>query len=157
MFCSSCGSELSQERAYCSRCGNNLRPVGLQPAEALVRHKGITAFILATMAVITVSGFFATVAFLMALVSRGANLGDGGGALAAALLFVICAADWMLIRLLARVLNLPPAPKKEKVKIMPLPANAPYRLDEPRVPVDSVTDHTTRTFPPVYVERSQPK
>ena len=156
MYCSSCGLELAQELVYCSRCGNNLRPASLQPAEALMRFRGGPGIFACAIAFVTLGGFFAALFVFMAVVTRGMSLEDGAGAIAGGILLTTLLADWMLVRLLKHILKLP-----QSVTPPAAPKNlrepAPRWLDEPRIPVDSVTDHTTRTLPPVYIEGNKPR
>ncbi|MEO6393913.1 MAG: hypothetical protein ABIP75_18820 [Pyrinomonadaceae bacterium] len=157
MYCSSCGLELPQELSYCNRCGNNLRPLGPSLGELPMRFKGALPVLATVITLVTVCGFGLAFGLIMALIDRGLNFGDGGGALAALILAITLAIDWMLVRLLMRILNLAPVAKEVASPPRPknLPEPSPHRLDEPRQPVDSVTDHTTRTLPVEYVERGK--
>ena len=156
MFCSSCGLELPHELVYCSRCGNNLRPAALQPAEALMRFRGGPGIFACAIAFVTLGGFFSALFIFMAVITRGMPFSDGIGALAGTIILATLLVDFMLVRLLKHLLKLAPeatTPATPKGLREP----APRWLDEPRIPVDSVTDHTTRTLPPVYAERSKPQ
>jgi hypothetical protein len=151
--------ELPHELVYCSRCGNNLRPANLQPAEALMRFRGGPGIFACAIAFVTLGGFFATLFVFMGVVTRGLPLAEGAGALAGGILLTTLLVDWMLVRLLKHILKLAPEAAALTAPATPkgLREPAPRWLDEPRIPVDSVTDHTTRTLPPVYAERTKPQ
>lgn len=154
MFCSSCGLEQAQDLSYCNRCGNNLRGVGLSPTEAQSRGRGTVEAIAAMITLVTLGAFGLIFGLILAFLKRSGSVPEGGLALMALLLFFIFGIDIMLIRLLTRVLNLGSgAFKGNSPRILGEPVV--NRLMEPRTPVASVTDHTTRTLPPVYVERNE--
>jgi hypothetical protein len=83
------------------------------------------------------------------------------GMLAVAGMFLILVIDVMLIRVLSRLVQLPVAAPARQVQtkrpetreLHPTPAQTymPASATDP-LPVASVTDHTTRTFHPVYKE-----
>jgi hypothetical protein len=158
MYCSSCGAEVLGEMSYCNRCGASLKQGSTQVEAAPARSVGAAWAISAAVAFITLGGFALIFSVIMALVSRGVDLKEGGGFLIFATLLVILAIDWLLIRQLPRLMGSSSksqtpddaAAKTEKRKPLEKPV---AQLAASREPVSSVTDHTTRTFEPIYRER----
>lgn len=154
MYCSFCGQEQPQELSYCNRCGNSLRAVGVSLVGQPARVKGTVEAIAAMVVLVTLGGFGLIFALVLAFLKRMGTIPDGGMALSALMLVFLFGIDIMLIRLLTRVLHLGPGASGIA---QPKTLGEPIRqqLTEPRQPGASVTDHTTRTLPPVYVERSE--
>jgi hypothetical protein len=130
--------------------------VGSNPSELPARINGAVGAIATTVVLVTLGGFGMIFGLIMALIKRGITMPEGGMALIALVLLIILGIDALLIRLLTRILHLGPGvpgivqPKSLSEPVM-------QRLAEPRQPASSVTDHTTRTLPPVYVERDEPR
>jgi nitrate reductase gamma subunit len=154
MFCPSCGAELMQEMSYCNRCGANLKPLSNQTAISPTRPVGATWAISFAVVAVTLGGFAMLFGVIMTLIRRGFNISEGGLALIFVALMVILTVDCLLIRQLTRVLSKPQtsgdAEKAEKRSLVEKPAP---QIAASREPASSVTDHTTRTFEPVYRER----
>ena len=154
MYCPSCGAELTQELSYCNRCGANLKPISNQSGLPPTRLVGAAWAISIALALVTLGGFGMIFSLVMALVTRGINLSPSGMFWIAFSLLVILAIDWLLVRQLSRVLDMSKLsgeaiePKKPKLSEKPL-----EQISAPREPASSVTDHTTRTFEPIYRER----
>lgn len=149
MFCPSCGADQSQTLSYCNRCGANLRP--LQRGVPSGKLVGASWAISLAVALVTLGGFGMIFGLIFALITSGRSLDKDGVALVIFGSLVILAIDWLLIRQLSTVLNLPRAadsptqrPAVEEKAPTPLP---------PHQPGSSVTDHTTRTFEPIVRER----
>jgi hypothetical protein len=157
MYCPSCGVELAQEMSYCNRCGANLKPAaGQAVVQPQVRSVGAAWAVSAAVGAITLGGFALIFALVMTLVSRGIKLEEGWLALIIAALVTILLIDWLLIRQLPGLIGRTQAagetvPSKEKRKLSAEPVVP--QLVAPREPAASVTDHTTRTFDPIYRER----
>jgi zinc-ribbon domain len=154
MYCPSCGAEVLEEMSYCNRCGANLRQVSKQAGVSPGRVVGAAWAISVAVAVITLGGFGLIFGLVMALITRGISLSEGGGFIIFFALLAILIIDWLLIRQLTRVLGwsqaTPDADRAEKRKLSEKPV---AQLAAPREPpASSVTDHTTRTFEPVYRE-----
>lgn len=154
MYCPSCGAEILQEMSYCNRCGASLKPALNQVAVPPTRMVGAAWAISSAVALITLGGFALIFGLVMALITRGIRLAEGGLAMIFCALMVILIIDWLLIRQLTRLIGMPQASsdsdKVEKRKMIEKPA---LLLDKPRVPASSVTDHTTRTFEASYRDR----
>ena len=154
MYCPSCGTELTSELSYCNRCGANLKPIlppaALPPAK-LVRA---TWAISVAITLVTLGGFGMVFSVVMELIANGINLSPGGMVLIFFCLLVILAIVGLLVRQLSRVLSMSqlsgdaPAAQKPNLEEKPV-----QQISEAREPVSSVTDHTTRTFEPIYRER----
>lgn len=149
MYCQTCGNESAIELKYCNRCGANLSTTTTTLVPAAPVKLVVPSIVLG-----------ATVIFgLGMIVSAAAQLANSGipaGAIVAMILF--CTATLfgcmaLMIRFWTNLItlqrgttiqqHLPPA-----VERPPAFQQLPPRLD----PVPSVTEHTTRTFSPVYSE-----
>jgi hypothetical protein len=156
MFCSSCGAEVLEEMSYCNRCGASLRQLSNQAVTSHppVKSTGAAWAVSAAVALITLGGFALVFALVMAMITRGIDLHEGGLAVIVISLLVILTIDWLLIRQLPRLLGwfqpMEETGKDEKRKMSEKPV---AQIPAPREAASSVTDHTTRTFTPVYRER----
>jgi hypothetical protein len=150
MYCSSCGTAAVQDLSYCNRCGAKVgganavgdRPSELSPNSLLKAIGGV---------------FFVGLAAFVALI---ALMKDGAGfipvVLAAAVLsfaltFVVEAVLlWLLLRgrRVASEAGGNVRPKGQTTKEL-----GEARARELPEPMPSVTEHTTRAFDPVLVER----
>lgn len=152
MFCPSCGAEQNQTLSYCNRCGANLKPTesGVPP----VKLVGAAWAVSLAIALITLGGFGMIFSLVFALINRGSSLSTGGVGLIVLVSLIILSIDWLLIRQLSRVLNLPRAAHATATASQrALNESSPTLLAAPRQPVSSVTDRTTRTFEPVVRDR----
>jgi hypothetical protein len=151
MYCSSCGTEVTKELNYCNRCGANLNPTTSVPEQAthVVSLNG-TIWAMALMVVIGLG-------FIFSGVNNLANKGLHPAALTwialggLAMLFGVAS---LFLRHLShlsgtaqRVMKSEPR-KKAALKETGSPQLPPSRIEL----VPSVTEHTTRTFEPVYRE-----
>jgi membrane protein implicated in regulation of membrane protease activity len=109
------------------------------------------------VALVTLGGFGMIFGLVIALITRGINLSPSGMFWISFSLLVILAIDWLLVRQLSRVLNVPQlSSDATQAKKPKLTEQAVRQIDEPREPVSSVTEHTTRTFEPIYRESDIP-
>lgn len=157
MYCPSCGTELTPELSYCNRCGANLKPISNQsgvPPTKLIRA---TWAISMAVALVTLGGFGMIFGLVMALITRGLSLSAEGMVLIFFSSLVILAIDWLLVRQLSRVLNVPQlsgdATEATKAKLSEKPVQ---QISQPRERVSSVTERTTRTLEPMYRESDTP-
>jgi len=162
MYCPSCGTELTQEMSYCNRCGASLKAIENQPAAPVqrVNATGAAWAISIAVAIITFGGFGMIFSLIRTIVSRGQSLNEEAVMLTIAALMAILIVDFLLIRQLPRLFNLLPA-KSEKEESQKswrgrqeLSGKPAPQIVAPREPGSSVTEHTTRTFEPVYRERN---
>lgn len=158
MYCPSCGTELMQEMSYCNRCGANLKAIVSQeesPAPRINVTGAAWAISIAT-AFITLGGFGLIFSMVLTMVTRGIPFTDEATAMVVVALLVIMMVDWLLIRQLSRVFQLKHDREEKKtpvLKKLELSGKPKRQLAAPFEPHASVTDHTTRTFEPVYRER----
>lgn len=153
MYCSSCGTELTSELSYCNRCGANLRPVSNQSGVPPAKLVGAAWAISTAVALVTLGGFGMIFGLVMTLITRGINLSPGGMFWISFALLVILAIDWLLVRQLSRVLDMPRLTDATQPKKPELRENPKQQIGAPREPVSSVTENTTRTFEPIHRER----
>jgi hypothetical protein len=107
MYCPSSGTELTPELSYCNRCGANLKPISNQSGVPPAKLVGAAWAISMAVALVTLGGFGMIFALVMALVTRGINLSAGGMGLIFTSSLIILTIDWLLVRQLSRVLNVP--------------------------------------------------
>ena len=150
MFCPSCGAEQSQTLSYCNRCGANLRPLqsGVPPGKLV----GAAWAMSTAVALVTLGGFGMIFGLIFAMITSGMTLDKDGVALVIFGSLVILAIDWLLVRQLSKVLNLPRAADSPSAQQHELEEKARVSLPPPQAR-SVVTDHTTRTFEPLPRER----
>lgn len=156
MYCPSCGTEVTLGLNYCNRCGANLSQSTNLP-EAPVRYVNLTGptIAIALMVVIGMGIIFASVADLARndfhpvaltwMVVAGLAMLAGVSALVIR--------QWSYLAGVTKPKEQTPPRKKSADKEF-APAQLPPLRSEP---VASVTENTTRTFEPAYVERERRK
>ena len=155
MYCSSCGSAVPTNLTYCNKCGGRLsssksvsltRPSELPPESLVWAICGI--FIMGTGVMIGLLAVLKeVVGFNLGLIAAVMLLGFG----------LMVALESVLVYLLlsgrkAARHTEESYESREAKEARPLELNEPQRgmLQEPPA---SVTEHTTRTFEPIYTER----
>ena len=155
MYCSSCGSAVPTNLTYCNKCGGRLsssksvsltRPSELPPESLVWAICGI--FIMGTGVMIGLLAVLKeVVGFNLGLIAAVMLLGFG----------LMVALESVLVYLLlsgrkAARHTEESYESREAKEARPLELNEPPRgmLQEPPA---SVTEHTTRTFEPIYTER----
>jgi hypothetical protein len=160
MYCPSCGNELNAELIYCNRCGANLRPISNHP-ETSGKMVGAAWAISTAIVLVSLGGFGLIFALAITLINKGISLSGGEMTLIVIFLLVILAIAWLLTRQLSRVLDISelvsgaPPPKSALPTALtdkPIP-----QISSPREPINSVTDHTTRTFEPSEIPKGRQK
>lgn len=155
MYCQSCGAETNRELNYCSRCGASTSPeTELVPISLTKPALSIGL----TVALITLGGFALLITGAVKL-AEVFKVPDPIMAVIVMGMLTIAFCDFMLLRLLGRIINTAldarketPSPQKKTLK-----RDTSRQLGPPQFePVPSVTEHTTRTFTPVYREPSDP-
>ncbi len=161
MYCQTCAAEIQPGLNYCNRCGaivNASLTVRPEPP-ALVDLKSPVRTIGAAVTLTTLLGI--TIIFVALDGMSGRALPpELLGLMGAAGFFLILVIDVMLIRILSRLVQLPVAapilaaqlkrPEPKELSHAPAQTYVPASTDP--LPVASVTEHTTRTFHPVYKE-----
>ncbi|HEX8458707.1 MAG TPA: hypothetical protein VF656_15540 [Pyrinomonadaceae bacterium] len=163
MYCQTCGTEIQAELNYCNRCGAAVNSsLASRPELVPVNIESPVRTIGATIVLTTLLGLTILFFSLAGLASAERPLPDDLlGVLSVVGLLMILVIDVMLIRILARIVQLPAATPAQQ---LPKPARSGSReLNAPAaqtyiaastdpLPASSVTDHTTRTFHPIYKE-----
>jgi hypothetical protein len=151
MYCPSCGTEVTIELNYCNRCGANLNLSSNLP-EQPVRFVSLTGptIAIAFMVVIGLGITFASIAGLARNDVHPAALTwmviAGFGMITGVAAMVV--RQWSHLAGVAKQKEQRP-PRKKPVEKEAAPIQLPPMRSEP---ISSVTDHTTRTFEPIYRE-----
>ena len=156
MYCQFCGTECQPGLNYCNRCGAAVSTSQLQKQEiAPLDISGPVRIIGVTVCLTTLIGF----AILFIGVSGLASWNVGTDPLMATImvgLLTILGIDISLIRILSRLINTAQGGRRPLLFKKPAsntselpPAQHAPALHSPGA---SVTEHTTRTFAPVYKE-----
>ena len=156
MFCPSCGNEITVELKYCNRCGANLT----------VTYDNLPATVVPPVKLLAPT----LVLGLTVVVGLGIIIG-GAASLAekhvhhAFITWIVLfsmltlfGSTAMLLRFWSKILNLQrqiPAPSPQNRNARPA-TFAPQQLPPRYDPASSVTEHTTRTFSPIYRGPSEP-
>ena len=154
MYCSACGGVLAEGLSYCNRCGANLSPTEfIVPRD---RPKVLIAPIIVGLVMTTglaLGGLAVVFAFAMEFFRHGFPI-EATVILSILGLLTLFKATTTLSGQMSRLMDafLEPGEviRKQKPQLSGAP---PAQLDAPRVPVSSITDHTTRNFAPIYRER----
>jgi len=155
MYCPSCGNVVAEGLKYCNRCGESLT---VDSAGASALTGPAWAISLAT-ALVTLGGLGMLFVIGLQLIIRRIDLSPAGGMMMLAFLAIIALVDWMLIRQLARVIDLQrgaPAARRRREPADARPAleeSPAPQLEAMREPPLSVVDQTTRTLEHVPRER----
>ena len=156
MYCQSCGTEVTKELNYCNRCGANLNTSSNLP-EQFVRPVSLTAptVAVALMVVVSLGIIFASIADLARKDINPVALTwmvIGGLAMVVGVVALILR-QWTQ---LAGVTKQPERslPRKKPAEKESAPMSLPPMRSEP---IPSVTEHTTRTFDPLYREPAERK
>ena len=154
MYCPSCGNEITVELKYCNRCGANLTlpmmtpPVAMAPVKITFPSIVLGATILGGLGVIAGAS------------TEFAKLGVHPFAIVWIVLFgsaALFGCTALMIRFFTKMLSL-----QQGVSAVQPPRNASVVINDRQTmhnlpparmePVPSVTEHTTRTFTPIYRE-----
>lgn len=160
MYCPSCGNEISVELKYCNRCGANLAIIPESYPAPVGKPVKVTLPAIVLGLTITI-GIGVTVSSATEMAQMHLP--------PAAIVFIVifglatlfgCTA--LMIRFWLKVLSMNREIYQSQNQIRP-PVQMPSQISAPRQqfpphlePVPSVTEHTTRTFSPVYNEGSDP-
>lgn len=163
MYCQTCGAECQPGLIYCNRCGAVVNPSALAMTSELVPvdFSKPVRVIGTTICITTLLGLVILFFGLSGLAAWDFRK-DSLMALGAFGMFMLFVTELSLIRLLSRLLIAPQQKnrwisfgKRGEKELRPAPMTAQFApaLNQH---VPSVTEHTTRTFSPIYKEpRSQ--
>jgi|SRR5918996_3822384 hypothetical protein len=147
MYCSSCGVAVAQKLSYCNHCGAKLNR-GDSAAEWSEAGPQMLVFLMAALFILGLL----VITILMGVMKSVLGLPEGQVLALMALPFLLMLIlEGVFIRLLLR--------RTHEVKTLSN-GQTTNQLDEARAqllsqPAASVTEHTTRAFDPVPVERKQ--
>jgi hypothetical protein len=154
MYCPSCGNELAVELKYCNRCGANL---------ALPTTQSPTTIVAAPVKLAVPSIVLGlTIICSLGIIFAGAGQFAAFGLHPAAIVWMVLFSSatlfgciGLLIRFWTKLLTMQreiaaSQPPRPAIVERPTVQHLPPRLE----PVPSVTEHTTRTFSPVYTDPS---
>ncbi|MDX6614828.1 MAG: hypothetical protein QOD75_4014 [Blastocatellia bacterium] len=147
MYCSSCGGVVTQGLSYCNHCGAKLSGVS---GERVIKSPELKpASLVWAMVAVLVFGFVAIVFLMMAMKMVGLDVGQILGFMTLSFLIMLLLEGVFIWKLLRR------KPGAEETGDT-AQARKEFDAVEARMlrePVPSVTEHTTRTFDPIYSER----
>ena len=155
MFCPSCGNEIPVELKYCNRCGANLTlTYSSLPATVAAPVKLTVPTLVLGLTIVGGLGV------IFAGASELAQLHIHPAAITWIVLFsmlTLFGSTAMLLRFWSKTLSLrQSAPAPTSLRSTAPPAFVPQQLPPRYDPTSSVTEHTTRTFTPIYREPSEP-
>ncbi|HEV7475764.1 MAG TPA: hypothetical protein VGN90_17040 [Pyrinomonadaceae bacterium] len=152
MYCSTCGVAVTQGLSYCNYCGAKLGGAGDDGGESSEVKPGL---LVCAMVGLFIFGLVA-IAMLLGMMKAILNFNTGTMLFFSLLSFLILISlEGLFVRLLLSRRRGP----EQAGNTLQLKGQATKELDAApaRVlpePVSSVTEHTTRTFAPVYNERT---
>jgi type VI protein secretion system component VasK len=151
MYCSSCGASIAQGLNYCNYCGAKL---GGEKGASLIKSSEVKpASLLWGMVAVLVFGFVAITFLMMAMKMVGFNVGQILAFTVLSFLIMLLVEGMFIWQLLRRKRGAEEtgdaAPSKEQAT-KELEAAQARVLPEA---MPSVTEHTTRSFEPIYRER----
>jgi hypothetical protein len=152
MYCSSCGVAVAQSLSYCNYCGEKLN--GVKGEKVIKSPEPKPELLVSAMVVVFVFGLGA-ITILLGVLKTVLDL-NVGLILAFALLsfLIMLSIEGVLVRLLLSRKR----GSEETGNAVRLKQQTTRELDAAQAralpePLPSVTEHTTRTFDPVYNER----
>jgi len=144
MYCSKCGTLVNDELNYCNSCGEKLAKAKEKDAP-----KSMLDDILTSLCFIAIFGFVFFVGLMAILLDKSISQ-DLVIGIAIAYLLVLFSVCFMLLRQVPKLIdaNLKENKAEKSEAIQPAQLSSPTtaQLEEPREPVMSVTENTTRTF-----------
>lgn len=159
MFCPSCGADIPAELKYCNRCGAHLSTPAPTYAPPVIKpvRMGLPSVVLGLMVTIGLAIIF-NGAFELARIQLHPAAVAWIVIFSLATLFGCTA---LLLRVWLKIVSMNRDTFQPQQLYSP-PVQAPQQIPAPRQqfprlePMGSVTEHTTRTFNPVYREGSDP-
>lgn len=152
MFCPNCGAEYAQKINYCKRCGATMT-TPTNTVEVNVPRPRLTG-IFGAVSLFSLIGLIACFTAFTELANRGLRDEHLFIPFIFGLFFVFGISAlliWQLARTVSIFRDAVRHPKSEPLPL-PQPQYQPPQLVTPPEPLASITDHTTRSFDPVYRE-----
>src|SRR6185436_14257065 len=154
MYCSTCGVAVAESLSYCNHCG--ARIVASNNDKVATSREVQPGLLVSAMAGTFILGMFAITALLGVLKAvLGLQTGQILG-FAALSFFILIFLEGVFLFLLFRRNR----DAEERVSTESLAGHTTKELGAPQAhalpePLSSVTDHTTRAFDPIYVNRNK--
>ena len=151
MYCSSCGVAVTQGLSYCNFCGAKLK--GEKGDIAIKSSAPRPESLVWAMVAVLVFGFVAIMFLMMAMKMVGLNVGQILAFTILSFLIMLLVEGvfiWQLFHRKRGAEEAADTAQSKEQSTKELDASQPRMLAEP---VPSVTEHTTRTFEPIYRER----
>ena len=151
MYCQTCGNESSIELKYCNRCGANLSSTTTTLVPSAPVKLVVPSIVLGATVIFGLG-------MIVSAAAQLANFGVAPGAIVALVMF--CSATLfgctaLMIRFWTNLITLQRATTIQQHQAPAFERPQAFQQLPPRLyPVPSVTEHTTRTFSPVYTETS---
>ncbi len=151
MYCSTCGATVARGLSYCNHCGAKLAG---EPGDNTVKSSAVKPEALVWgMVAVLVFGFVAVMFLMMAMKMVGFNVGQILAFTILSFLIMLVLEGVFIWQLLGRKRG-----TEETADTVLSREQTTKELYEAQArmlqePVPSVTEHTTRTFDPVYSER----
>lgn len=145
MFCSNCGINNKQGLNYCTQCGANLNPI-----QSPSLPVWLTVAFLVLIGIVSLAGLGLPIVALTELSKHGFPP-DMLKDIAAGSLAVTVAIDAMIIWLFLHLIKIPkPAKQKNQKQNRYVTSDQiQQQISAPPDSIQSVTEHTTRTFEPI--------
>jgi hypothetical protein len=152
MYCPSCGVPVAQGLSYCNYCGAKLNG---EKGDSLIKSSEVKpASLVWGMIAVLVFGFVAITFLIMAMKMVGLNVGQILAFMILSFLIMLLVEGVIIWQLLHRKRGAegidPTAAVSKEQATRGLEAAQARLLPEP---MPSVTEHTTRSFEPIYSER----
>lgn len=154
MYCQSCGTEIAPELSFCNRCGARVSQAIEVPPLPPTKITRAAWAISAAMTLITLGGFAMVLACILTLLTHNFPLPEAVAFLMFFLLLVVLVVDLMLGRQLSKIISHSqrvdeaPGERKRRLKGRAVPP-----ISDPRAPLTSVTEGTTRFFEPAIEQK----
>ncbi|MCA1642607.1 MAG: hypothetical protein LC785_11795 [Acidobacteria bacterium] len=151
MYCSSCGVSVAQGLSYCNYCGAKLSG---EKGDSLIKSSEVKpASLVWGMVAVLVFGFVAITFLMMAMKMVGLNVGQILAFTILSFLIMLLVEGVIIWQLLRRKRG---AEETGDTAVSKEQATKELEAARARVlpePMPSVTEHTTRSFEPIYSER----
>lgn len=151
MYCSSCGGAVTRGLSYCNHCGSKLSAAkssdGTKQSNAF--HESLVWAIVSVF----VGGVGVTIGLMAVMKEVGFNTGVVLAVTLLSFLVMLVVESvliWMLVRQQIGVKATGEAKRTSERATQEISSTNAHLLPEPAT---SITEHTTRTFDPVYIER----